>query len=157
MNFKHSVFAALAMIAPTSAAPAAEAAWPKNSASELSIFVTLLKFQVYANYCSARVPRLKPEFESLMEGMNSRLRGISNGLLDSDKFKGMKGKPVPAPIIDAFKDSFDDMKHNFERRDAASVCPTTLQNLGEMDAESLKSGLTETLTAVQTMIRNLEE
>jgi hypothetical protein len=69
----------------------------------------------------------------------------------------MKDKPVPAGIIDALKDSFHDARHNFERRDAASICPAALQSLREMDDESLKSGLRETLTGIQNMIRNLEK
>jgi hypothetical protein len=156
MNFGKSAFIALALVL-TASASAAEAVWPKDSASDLSMFVTLLRFRIYADHCSARVPRLKQEFESRMDLLNSRIQGISQGLLASDEFRAMQDKPVPAQIIDAFEDSFDDMKHNFERRDADSICPETLQNLGEMDDESLKSALTESLTAVQKMIRNLEE
>ncbi len=92
-----------------------------------------------------------------MKSLNRRIQGISKGLLASDAFKDMKDKPVPAEIIDAFKDSLDDARHNFERQDAASICPKTLQNLGEMDDESLKSDLKNILTAVQNMIRNLEK
>lgn len=155
-NCRHSVSIALAIAMAASVAPAAEAVWPKNSAGELSIFVTLLGYRIHADHCSAQVPQLKPGFESAMADLSSRLQGISNGLLASDLFRDMKDKPVPAEIIDAFKDSFDDTKHNFQRRDAAAICPTTLQDLGETDDESLKSGLTEVLTAVQNMMRNLE-
>jgi len=157
MNFRNSVFYALGIVLTSSVVSAAEAVWPKNSASDLSTFVALLRFRIYADRCSAEVPQLKPQFESLMEDMNSHIQDISEGLLASAEFKGMKDEPVPAEIIDAFKDSFNDAKHNFERQDAASICPKTLQNLGEMDDESLKSGLTEILTAVQTMIRNLQK
>ncbi len=157
MNLKKSVFIALAIALTTSVAPAAEVVWPKNSASDLSIFVTILRFRIYADHCSTKVPQLKPKFESLMENLNSYIRDISKGLLASDAFKGMKDKPVPAEIIDALKDSFDDVRHNVERLDAASICPKTLQNFGEMDDESLKSGLTEALTAVQNMIQKLEK
>ncbi len=62
----------------------------------------------------------------------------------------MKDKPVPAEIIDALKDSFDDARHNVERLDAASTCPKTLQNFREIDDESLMSGLTQVLTAIRT-------
>lgn len=146
----------IAVLLTAPVAPAAEEAWPRNSASDLSIFVTLLGFQIRADHCSTEIPRLKPQFAGLMEDLGSRVRGISKGLLASDVFKGMQDKPVPAPIIDAFKDSFHDAKHNLERRDAASVCPTTLQDLGDVDDEMLESGLTETLKAVQNMMRNLE-
>ena len=156
MNFKKSAFVALAIILSASVASAAETAWPKNSASGLSIFVTLLRYRIYADHCSANVPQLKPRFESLIENLSNRIQEISKDLLASSEFEDMKDKPVPTEIVDAFKDSFDDTRHNFERRDAASICPKTLQNLGEVDNESLKSGLTETLTAVQIMIRNLE-
>jgi hypothetical protein len=157
MNLRKSVFIALAIVLATSAAPAAEAVWPKNSASDLSIFVTMLRFRIYKDHCSARVPQLKPQFESLIENLNSRIQDISKGLLAADAFKGMKDKPVPAEILDALTDSFDDTRHNVERLDAASICPKTLQNFGEMDDESLKSGLTEALTAVQNMIQKLEK
>ncbi|MEO8313986.1 MAG: hypothetical protein ABI645_04235 [Pseudomonadota bacterium] len=156
MNFKNSVFIAFAMVLTASVASAAEGVWPKSSASDLSIFVTLLRFRIYADHCSANVPQLKPKFDSLVENLNSRIQGIAKGLLASEKFKDMKGKPVPAEIVHSLRDSFDDAKHNFERRDAASICPEALQSFGEMDDESLKSGLTEVLTGVQNMIRNLE-
>jgi hypothetical protein len=156
MSLRKSLFMAFAMVVTTSVAPAAEAVWPKNSASDLAEFVTMLRFRIYADHCSAKVPQLEPEFGSLVENLNRRIQGISKGLLASDVFKGMKDKPVPAEIIDAFKDSFDDAKHNFERLDAASICPKTLQSVGEMDDESLKSGLTQVLTAVQNMTRKME-
>jgi len=156
MNFRNSAIIALAIFLTASGASAAEEVWPRSSASDLSIYVTLLRFRIYADHCSANVPQLKPKFASLMEDLNGQIQGISKGLLASEEFKGMEGKPVPEAIIDAFRDSFDDSKHNFERQDAASICPKTLQNLGEMDDESLKSGLKETLTAVQKMIRNME-
>jgi hypothetical protein len=157
MTFRNSVFIALAIVLTITVASAGEAAWPKNSASELSIFLTLQRFQIYADHCSANVPLLKPEFDSVMENLNSHIQGISKGLLASDVFKGMKDKPVPAEIIFALKDSVDDSKHDFERLDAASACPRKLQNLGEMSDDSLKSALRETLAAVQNMIRALEK
>ncbi|MEJ0099830.1 MAG: hypothetical protein WDO12_08855 [Pseudomonadota bacterium] len=155
MNFRNSAFIAIALTA--SVAPAAEAVWPNNSASNLSVFAAVQRFRIYADHCSVEVPQLRPQFESLMERLNSRIQGISQGLLASDAFKGMKEKPVPAAIVAALQDSFDDVKHNFERLDAVSTCPKTLHDLGEMDDESLKSGLTEVLTAVRNMIQMLEK
>ena len=131
--------------------------WPKNSASDVSIFVTILRFRIYADHCSAKVPQLKPKFERFMEDLNSRIQGISKDLLSSEEFVGMKDKPVPVEIIDALKDSFDDVKHNFERADAVSICPKTLQDFSEMDNESLISDLTANLTGVQNMIRRMEK
>jgi hypothetical protein len=155
MNLKNAVFVALASSA--SVVCAAEATWPKNSASDLSMFVTTQRFRIYADHCSAKVPQLKQKFDGLMQSLNSHIQGVSKDLLASDVFKDMKDKAVPAEIIFALKDSLDDAKHNFERRDADAVCLQTLQRLGEMDDESLRSDLTQTLTAVQTMIRNLEK
>lgn len=152
-----SLFMALTAVLTTAVAPAAEAVWPKNSASEFSIYVTLLRFRIYADHCSAELPQLKPKFETLVEHMTSRVQGISQSLLASEVFKGMKGTPVPDEIVDGFKDGLDDIKHNFERRDAASICPKTLQSLGEMDDESLKSDLSGILKSAQNMIRNIEK
>jgi hypothetical protein len=157
MNPGKSASLAIAIALTASTAPAAEAVWPKDSASELSIFVTSLRFRIYADHCSEKLPQSRPGFDALMERLNSRIQVISKSLLASAVFRDMKDKPVPAVIIDAFKDSFGDAKHNFERQDAASACPKTLQNLGEMDDESLKAGLTEVLTSVQNMIQKLEE
>jgi hypothetical protein len=139
-------------IAMTASSPAiAEEAWPSSSASDMSVFVTMLRFRIYAEHCSAKVPGLGPEFDSLMENLRSRLGRISEHLLASADFKGMKGKPVPARIIDAFRDSFEDVKHNLERQDAASVCPKTLRAFAEMDDVSLEDGLATTLSAVKNM------
>jgi hypothetical protein len=155
MNLRKSAFIALAIVLATSVIPAAEVAWPRSSASELSIFVTMLRFRIYADHCAAKAPQLSPKFDSLVEGLNERIQDISKGLLASDAFKGMTDKPVPAEIVDAFKDSFEDVKHNVERLDAASVCPKKLQDFAELDDESLKSALTVALTAVQNMMQNL--
>jgi len=156
-NFKYSLFITLAVALTTSVTIAAEPQWPKNSASDVSVFVTMLRFRIYADHCSANVPELKPMFESLMENLNNRIHGVSKALLASDEFKGMKERPVPVELIDALKDSYHDLQHNFERLDAASVCPKTLQNLGEMDDESLRSGLTANLTAVLNMSQKLDK
>jgi hypothetical protein len=91
-----------------------------------------------------------------MEELSSRIQGISKGLLSSDAFNGMNDKQVPAEISFALKDSLDDAKHNFERQDADSICPKTLQSLGEMGDDSLKADLMQTLVAIQNMTRNLE-
>jgi hypothetical protein len=157
MNVRRFLFIAIAIASTSSVAPAAEAMWPRNSASDLSMFLSMLRFRIHADHCSAKVPPLRPQFESLMENLSSRIQGIAKGLLASDVFKGMGGKPVPDEIVDAFKDSFEDVKHNFERQDAASVCPKTLQSFVGMDDESLKSGLTDIFTAVQNMTRKLEQ
>jgi hypothetical protein len=154
---RSSLLIVLAISLTMPVAAAAEAVWPKDSAGDLSIFVTMQRFRIYADHCSARLPQLKPEFKSLMEDLHSRAQRIAKGLLASGPFMGMRDKPVPPEIIAAFKDSFEDMQHNFERRDAASICPKTLQDLRGMDDSSLKSALTEVLTAVQKMIGNLEE
>lgn len=157
MNPKKSVIMALVLVLTAAFASAAEPVWPRDSASEFSIFVALLRFRIQADHCSAKVPQLKPGFESLVEDLNRRVQGISKGLLASGAFQGMKDTPVPADILDAFKDSFEDVRHNFERREAASICQKTLQDLREVDDNSLKSDLSGILTAVQNMIRKLEK
>lgn len=156
MNFMKHVFIAIAMLLAASATPAAEAVWPKNSASELSIFAVLQRYRIYADHCSARIPRLKPEFEGLMDKLGSRIQGIATGLLASGAFKDMRDKPVPAHIVLALKDLLHDAEHNFERQDSGFICPKTLQDLGEISDESLKSDLSVTLTSVQNMTRNFE-
>lgn len=156
-NLKKSALIVLALALNTSAASAVEAAWPGNSASDLAVFLTLQRFRNHADHCSATLPQLKPRFDSLMEDLDRQTQVMSAALLASDAYKDMKDKPVPAEIIFALKDSFHDAQHNFERQDAAFVCPKSLQNLGAMDDESLKSGLTESFAAVQNMIRNLEK
>jgi len=152
---RRPVLVALAIAMTASFAASAEEAWPSSSASDVSVFVTMLRFRIYAEHCSAKVPGLGPEFESLMENLSSRIGRISEHLLASADFKGMKGKPVPARIIDAFRDSFQDVKHNLERLDAASVCPKTLRTFAEMDDVSLEAGLATTMSAVQNMSRKL--
>lgn len=157
MNFKNTVFLPLATVLTISVATAAEAVWPKNSASEISTFATILRFQIYADYCSGEIPQLEAKFNSLMENLSIRIQSISISLLASDEFKGMKDKLVPVEIIDALKHSFHDVTHNVERLDAASMCSKTLQNFGEMDNEALKSALTANFTAVQNMSQKLEK
>jgi hypothetical protein len=92
-----------------------------------------------------------------MKDLTSRIRSISNDLLSDDEFNGMKGKPVPAEIGFAFGDSLDDAQHNLERQGTEVLCQKKLQSLARLDDESLKSDLTQTLVAVQTMTRNLEK
>jgi hypothetical protein len=157
MNLRNSLFIALAVVLTTSIASAAEAAWPKDSATDLSMFATLRRFRTYADHCSVEVPQLKPGFEILVEDLNRRIQGISKGLLASGAFKDMEDRPVPAEIVAALKDNADDAKHNFERLDAVSTCPKTLRNLGEMDDETLKSALMEIFAAVRNMIQMLEK
>jgi hypothetical protein len=157
MILKNPIFIALATVLAVPVASTSEAAWSQSSVGDLSIFVTLQRFRIYAVHCSAEVPQLKPKFDGLMEDLNSRIQGISKALLSSDVFNGVKDKPVPAEISFALKDSLDDAKHNFERQDADAICPKTLQNLGEMGDESLKADLMQTLVAVQNMTRNLEK
>jgi hypothetical protein len=156
MNVKKPVFIALAIALAAPYVSAAEVGWPNNSVGDLSIFVTLQRFQIYADYCSTKVPQLKPKFASLMEELNSHIRDISTVLLSSDAFKDMRDEPVPPGIRFALKDSLDDAKHNFERQDAESICPEKLESLSQIDDESLKADLTQTLLAVQNMTQNLK-
>lgn len=155
MKPKQTLLSALAIGLIAQTAAATEAAWPKESASELSVYVALLKYRGPADHCAATVPGLKPEFEALMDDLGNRIQRIAQDVLAGERFTGMKGKPVPEEIIRAFKDSFSDTRHNFERRDAAVACPKSLQSLGAMDDEVLQSDLTEVLITVQNMLRNL--
>lgn len=157
-NLRTCAVSALTLAAVlVSTVPAAEPDWPRDSASDLSVFLSTLRFRIYADHCSAVLPELKVKFDSIVTDLGARMEGISRDLLASDMFKDMKDRPVPPEIVDAFRDSFDDMKHNLQRADAASVCPMTLQSFGEMDNASLKASLTQTLTALQTMSQRLEE
>jgi hypothetical protein len=156
MNFKNSVFLALALALTISVATAAEAVWPKNSASEVATFATVLRFQIYADHCSDKIPQLEAQFDSLMESLSSRIQKLSMILLATDEFSGMKDTLVPVEIFDALKHSFHDVTHNVERLDAVSICSKTLQNFGDMDDEALQSALAANLTAVQNMSQKLE-
>jgi hypothetical protein len=149
-------FIAFAIVLTASFASAAEAVWPKSSASELSAFATVLRFQIYADHCSATAPQLKPQFELLMEEIHRQIQGTLKRVLASAEFKGQKDMPVPAEIVNAIKDSFEDMKHNFERKAVADICTSTLQILREMDDAALQADLKEMLTSVRNMIRNTE-
>jgi hypothetical protein len=157
MSIRKSSLLALVIALTAAVVPAAEAVWPRSSASDLSVFVTMLRYRIYAERCSVEVPKLKPEFDSVIEGINSRIHDISNRLLASDGFRDMKSKPVPAQIIEALKDSFHDLSHNVERLDAVSICPKTLKDFRGADEESLKSSLTVALTSVKNMIQRLDE
>lgn len=157
MNRRNPAFLALVIVLTAAVAPAAEAVWPKSSASDLSMFVTMLRYRIYADHCSIEVPRLKSEFDSVIADISSRLQGISKGLLATDVFRGMQGRQVPAQIIEALKDSFHDVSHNVERQDAASICPKALKDIGEANDESLESALTVALTSVKNMIQRLDE
>lgn len=140
-----------------SVASAAEPEWPKQSASDLAMFVVLQRYRIYAEHCSARIPELRPRFDSTMRKLVTHIQEVSKDLLASGQFDGMQNKPVPAEIIFAFKDILHDVEHNFERQDAVVACPKALQKLGDMDGDTLKSGLSDHLTAVQNMIRNLDK
>jgi hypothetical protein len=157
MNLKNPVFIVFAIAWTAPVASTSEAVRLKSSVSDLSIFVTLQRFQIYADYCSSKVPQLKPKFDGLMADLGRHIQGISKALLSSEEFKVMKDNPVPAEISFALKDSLDDAKHNFERQDAESICPKTLRTLGDMSDDSLKADLTQTLAAVQNMTQKLEK
>ena len=92
-----------------------------------------------------------------MKDVESRIQGISKSLLSSSAFKGVSDGEVPSEISFAFKDSLDDERRNFERKDAETLCPQLLQKWGAMEDESITSELTQTLLAVQSMTRNLEK
>jgi len=157
MNFKSPGCIALAIVLTASAAYSAEAGRTNSSVGDLSIFVTLQRFRIYADHCSTKSPQLKPEFDSLMEDLGAHIRGISRGMLSADAFKSMKDKPVPAEIVFALEDSLNDAKHNLEKQDAGLVCPKMLHKLAEMDDETLTADLRQTLAAIQNMTRNLEK
>lgn len=157
MNLAKPVAIALAIAVAAQVTSAAEAIRSTHSLGDLSMFVTLERFRIEAEHCSARVPQLKPRFDSLMDGLSRRIQGISTSLLSSDAFKDIKDKRAPAEIEIAFKDSIDDSRHNFERQDAESICPKSLQRLGEMDDDTLKADLWRTLMALKTMTRHLEK
>jgi hypothetical protein len=156
MNFKNTVFLALSMALTISVARADEAVWPKNSASEVATYATVLRFQIYADHCSDKIPQLEAKFDSLMESLGSRIQKMSMILLATDAFNSMKDKLVPVEIFDAIKHSFHDAAHNVERLDAASICSKKLQDFGDMDDEALQSALVANLTAVQNMSQKLE-
>jgi hypothetical protein len=156
MNGKLLLCAGAIIPVLAAAVSAAEMPWPRDSAGDLSMAVALQGFQVRADHCSSGLPQLKPDFDSAMENLHVRMQRISSGLLASDEFKGMEGKPVPAEIILAFKDIFDDARHNAGRLDVNSVCVKTLDDLRRMDDDSLRSALNQALTAVRNMMQKLE-
>ncbi len=154
---KYRLASALAVALTISVASAAEAEWPENSVSEVSTFATVLRFQIYADRCSAEIPELGPKFDSLMQSLRDRVQRISTSVLASDEFNGMKDKTVPVEVLDALKHSFHDAAHNVERLDAASICPKALRDFGGLEDEALKLTFTANLTAVHNMSQKLGE
>lgn len=152
----NSAFLALAMALTISVATAAEPVWPKNTASEVATFATVLRYQIYADHCSDKIPQLEAKFNSLMESLSSRIQEMSKNLLATDEFNGMKNQLVPVEIFDALKHSFHDVAHNVEILDAATICSKTLQDFGDMDDQTLQSALAANLKAVQNMSQKLE-
>ncbi len=102
------------------------------------------------------MPRLKPEFDGLLVVLGSRIQGQSKSLRTAGGFKGAWDKEVPAEVSFALKDSLDDARRNFERKDAESTCPTALRRLSELDDDAIRTNLAQTLVAVQNMTLNLE-
>lgn len=141
----------LAVAMATTVASETGADWPENPASEVATFATLLRFQIYADHCSAGMPGLKSNFDSLMQGLRDRIRGISTSVLASDEYKGMGDRVVPAEVLDALKHSFHDTEHNVERLNVATTCPQALRDFGALDDEALKLTFTSNLKAVHSM------
>ena len=156
MNLRISAFITLALACSASISFADEVVPPTMSASDFSTFVSTQRYRIYTDYCSAKVPELKSEFERLLDSLANRIQDISRRLIASGDFDGLMGKVVPAEVVDAFRDMLHDTQHNFERRDASHICPKTLQSLHEVDDGALTSSLRDILTAVQKMLWNLE-
>jgi hypothetical protein len=156
MNLTSPVISALALVCCASLSFADEVVPPTMSAGNFSAFVSTQRYRIYTDYCSAKVPELKSEFERLFESLEDRIQDISRRLIVSGAFDGLKGKVVPAEVVDAFRDMLHDTQHNFERRDASYICPRTLQSLHDVDDMTLTSNLSDILTAVQKMLWNLE-
>lgn len=155
VKFRLSV--ALAAALAISAVSAAEPAWPENPASEVATFATVLRFQIYANHCSAGMPELGAKFNSLMRSLKDRILGISTTVLASSEYHDMKDKVVPVEVLEALKHSFHDAEHNVERLDVASICPQALRDFGALDDEALKLTFTSNLTAVHNMSQKHDE
>lgn len=156
MTSNKSAIVALTIALVTSVAHAAEVVWPRESASDFSLFVVLQRHRLYADHCSARLPQLTPKLQSLMQDLDRRIQAISKALLASGAYSGMMGRPVPAVIIFGFEDALHDAEHNLERQDAVLACQRKIQALGELDDEALAMDLSNTFTAVQKMIDNME-
>lgn len=153
---KYRLAGALALALALSVASAGEAEWPENPASEVATFATALRFQIYADHCSAGMPELKASFDSLMKGLRDRIQGISTRVLASDEYHGMGDILVPVEVLDALKHSFHDAEHNVERLNVASTCPQALRDFGALDDESLRLTFTSNLKAVHTMSKQPE-
>lgn len=157
MDLRHALFLVLAIPMAMPVATADEANWPTNPASEVATFATILRYRIYADHCSGKIPQLEAEFDHLMEGLDRRIRGISTRLLSTSEFEGMKEEVVPVEIMDAIKHSYHDLEHNVGTLDAASTCSTTLRTFGELGDEALEASLTANLTAVHNMSQKMQE
>jgi hypothetical protein len=150
---RRTLIALMVFTAPL--AVAAAPAWPRGPASDVSLFMALQRFRIHADRCSSTMPESAPAFATLMGNLDGHLQRISRELLAADEFRDMQQMPVPATIIDGLKDSFEDLKHNIERRDATSTCQDALRELRAMDDDALRAALRQALTAVQAMVRNV--
>lgn len=156
MTSRKPVVVALAIALTMSAANASEVVWPRDSASDLSIYLALQRHRLHADHCSTLLPQLTPKFRSLMQDLDRRVQVIAKVLLASGEYGGMKNRPVPDAIVFALEDTLHDAEHNFERQDAATVCQKKIQTLSELDDDALAMDLSSTLMAVRKMIQNAE-
>ena len=139
-------FSILALDSPKliSAGPSQE----RLTVAQFAVQGVLTSIQVYADFCTAEVPSLAPEFKELMRILEVRVHKIAAPLLGAYTTDSTLQRPVPKELVAAYDDWIRDRRQELAAVDAKKQCPTYLVNYRNTSDEFFRAGLEHTLAAL---------
>jgi hypothetical protein len=127
-----------------------------TTAGEFALQAVAERPRAYATVCVSKRPSMKADFDKALGDLRKRVQAIGAPLLKSDRFKSLNRTPPPKEIVEALAELNNELLAQIKDADADRDCPKFLSNLALLDGELLKSGVMQSLAAMQGGLAAIE-
>jgi hypothetical protein len=112
--------------------------------AQFAVQGVLSRIQVYADFCSEKVPSLGSDFRVFMRGLDSKVQQMAKPLAASYATDPIMQGAVPKAAIDAYNQWNHELRKELEGKDAKKECPTYLANYRNASDDFWRTGLQHT-------------
>jgi hypothetical protein len=150
MNLKAVLVVATLAAAAGGSAIAADVSIPADSVGSIGVFAAYEKFKIYSEVCADAHPEARARFESVMTAFSARMSKLGAEVLATPEFLAMRNQPVPASLVDAFRQDFQNTRRMHQANPGSyEGCKGAHDNFESAGDDHWKAGMATALTELR--------
>jgi hypothetical protein len=129
-----------------------ESTQPPPRPIEFATYGVLQRIQVYADFCSAKVPAMQADFADLMTTLTRRVNEIARPLALGYAHDPDMQRPLPREFIEAYEAWNSQLRSQLDAVDPRKECPGYLANYRNTPDDFFRAGIQHSLETEKAMM-----